>query len=393
MQRVAKSSSLLKIGADLATGILKFTLALLWVVPVSVYSGDYKCITNQGTLTITAYTGPGGGVTIPDRINGLAVTCIGNGAFLFCDNLTSVTIPQTVTTIGHYAFNCCCGLTTLNLPDNVTNVGDSAFQYCTGLTNVVIGKGVSSITRYEFDGCTSLASVTILPNITSIGDYAFRSCTSLTNVTIANTITNIGTFAFGFCSGLSCVSLPDSLYGIGDFVFYHCTNLINVTLGSGITNISSHMFDGCAYLRSLTIPSSITSIGDYAFSYCSSLTAVYFKGDAPLVDSPVFAGDDNVVVYYWPGSCGWSCSYAGCSALLWNVQTETCDFSLAVSNNEFGFNIIGPNNIAFVVEACTNLANPTWCSLQTIYIPGGRAHFSDPQSRNYPTRFYRIRTP
>ena len=386
MQPLTKVSLLPKrTGVDLTAVILKFMLLQLLVVPVGLHSADYICLTNHGTLTITGYAGSGGAVNIPARINGLPVTCIGNCAFLFCDNLTSVTIPETVTTIGHYAFNCCCGLTSLNIPDNVTNIGDSAFQYCTGLTTVTIGNGVSSIARYAFDGCTSLTSVTIPHNVTSIGDYAFRSCTSLTNVIMANSITNIGTFAFGFCSGLSCVSIPGSLWGIGDFMFYHCTNLINVAIGSGITNISSHMFDGCGNLRSITIPSSITGIEDYAFSYCSSLTAVYCKGDAPLVKAPVFAADEDVVVYYWPGSCGWSCSYAGCSTMPWNLQF--------ISGVEFGFSITGPNNFPVVVEACTNMANPTWCPLQTIYISGGTAYFSDPRSRNYPTRFYRIRTP
>ena len=33
--------------------------------------------TNNGTITITGYTGPGGAVTIPGTINGLPVTSIG----------------------------------------------------------------------------------------------------------------------------------------------------------------------------------------------------------------------------------------------------------------------------------------------------------------------------
>jgi hypothetical protein len=394
MQQVAAISSVPKRqGVRLTTRIVEFMLIQLWVLPVALHSADYACSTNHGTLTITCYTGSGGAVTIPSRINGLPVTGIGDCAFLFCDQLTSITLPETVTTIGHYAFTCCCGLTSLNIPDNVTNVGDRAFQYCTGLTNVTIGNGVSSITPYEFDGCTSLTAVEIPRNVTCIGDHAFRSCTSLTSVTLANNLTNIGTFAFGFCSGLTCVAIPGTLSQVGDFAFYHCTNLVNVTLGNGITNISSHMFDGCASLHSITIPSSVTSIDGYAFSYCGSLTAVYFKGDAPLVNSPVFDGDNNVVVYYWPGCCGWSCTYAGCSTMLWDLRAEVCDLRLETANDQFGFDITGPSNLFLVVESCTNLANSVWCPLQTIYLPGGTFHFTDPHLRNYPSRFYRIRTP
>ena len=39
----------------------------------------FNYVINDGTITITGYTGPGGRVIIPDAINGLAVTSIGNG--------------------------------------------------------------------------------------------------------------------------------------------------------------------------------------------------------------------------------------------------------------------------------------------------------------------------
>jgi hypothetical protein len=41
-----------------------------------VQAQDYAYTTNNGTITITKYIGPGGDVTIPSRINGLPVTSI-----------------------------------------------------------------------------------------------------------------------------------------------------------------------------------------------------------------------------------------------------------------------------------------------------------------------------
>ena len=46
-----------------------------------------------------------------------------------------------------------------------------------------------------------------------------------------------------------------------------------------------------------------------------------------------------------------------------------------------------------MVEACTNLANPTWAPLQTYTLTNGSLYFSDPDWTNYPARFYRIRSP
>lgn len=47
---------------------------------------------------------------------------------------------------------------------------------------------------------------------------------------------------------------------------------------------------------------------------------------------------------------------------------------------------------SLVVEAATNLANPVWQPLQTNALNNGSFPFTDPQSSNYPSRFYRVRT-
>ena len=46
-----------------------------------------------------------------------------------------------------------------------------------------------------------------------------------------------------------------------------------------------------------------------------------------------------------------------------------------------------------VVEACTNLAQPSWRPLQTNTLTADSLYLSDPRWTNYPTRFYRIRSP
>ena len=63
--------------------------------------------TYNGTITITGYSGPAYDVTIPGTINGLPVTSIGDHAFHYWHNLTSVTIPNSVTNIGDDAFSFC----------------------------------------------------------------------------------------------------------------------------------------------------------------------------------------------------------------------------------------------------------------------------------------------
>ena len=67
---------------------------LLLIIPAAQAQFTYN--NNSGTLTLTDYTGAGGAVTIPAAINGLTVTGISYEAFWGKEELTSVTIPDSV---------------------------------------------------------------------------------------------------------------------------------------------------------------------------------------------------------------------------------------------------------------------------------------------------------
>jgi len=79
--------------------------------------------------------------------------------------------------------------------------------------------------------------------------------------------------------------------------------------------------------------------------------------------------------------------------VLWNPLIQTAGAKFGVQSNQFGFNITGTNNFKVVVETCTNLANPVWTPLQTVTLTNGSVHFSDPQWKNYPTRYYGLGLP
>jgi hypothetical protein len=74
-------------------------------------------------------------------------------------------------------------------------------------------------------------------------------------------------------------------------------------------------------------------------------------------------------------------------------QVQTSYAGLGVRTNQFGFTIAGTCNTVVVVEASTNLANPTWSPLGTNTLIGGWWYFSDPQWTNYSSRFYRLYWP
>ena len=88
-------------------------------------SSDFEYRIMRGKVTITRLKNEKmqGEVVIPQIINGLPVTTIGNAAFKDCVNLTKMTIPPRVTEIGGYAFEGCCHLTIVSFSGSAIRFG------------------------------------------------------------------------------------------------------------------------------------------------------------------------------------------------------------------------------------------------------------------------------
>lgn len=139
--------------------------------------GNYKyIILEDGTVEISNYTGDDTEIEIPSAIDGKAVTSIGKYAFNWCDNLTTIIIPNSVISIENNAFNWCNNLTNITIPNSVTNIGGSAFEGCIKLESITIPDGVANIGDTAFYNCIAIKSVIIPKNVTTIGDASFGYC-------------------------------------------------------------------------------------------------------------------------------------------------------------------------------------------------------------------------
>ena len=221
-------------------------------------------------------------ITIPN-----SATSIGKNAFINCSGLKNITIGDNVTSIGFGAFSGCISLTGITIGDNVTEIGERAFFNCSSLESVTMGNNVTEIGVSAFEDCTSLTSITIPDGVTTMRERVLKSCSSLTSVIIGKGVTTIGNAAFGACVSLTSLEIPDNVTLIEEFAFYSCIGLISITLPNSITEIKENTFNGCENLISVTIPDSVTIIRERAFDSCG-LVSITIGNNVTTIENCAF---------------------------------------------------------------------------------------------------------
>lgn len=265
-------------------------------------------------IEISACDASATSVDIPDKIDGLPVTEIGNFAFYLVKNLAQVKISDSVTVIGQDAFYSCDALTSISIPGSVNEIKRMAFYDCSGLTSLTLGNGVENIGYAAFYGCTGLTSFSLPDSITGIGndafgstswydnqpdgsvyignvyyeykgdmpentkitikngtkvlaDNAFENLTVLTSAELPDSLEYIGTRSFTGCTGLTSMTIPDSVKGVGYEAFYGCSNISGtITLSKNCNIFEMDAFYKCSSLDALVFMNPQCEIGDSAYN-------------------------------------------------------------------------------------------------------------------------------
>ena len=241
-------------------------------------------------FSITAYSGGGGDIVLPDTYNGYPVNQIGESAFWFNNNVTSITIPESVTTLSYAAFSYCESLVSISLPSSISSVDACTFTGCANLTSVTISDGIDNISDDMFSGCSKLESISIPDSVTRIGDRAFWECDNLSYANIPDGVSYIGEYAFSECPKLTSVTIPDSVIKIGDEAFYGCASLKSINIPDGVTAINDWTFYNCVSLTSITIPDSVIGIGTAAFQNCTGLESITIPESVNIIGGSAFYG-------------------------------------------------------------------------------------------------------
>ncbi|WP_299125914.1 leucine-rich repeat domain-containing protein [uncultured Winogradskyella sp.] len=359
------------------------------VAPDNVEAIDYD-MTGGTVVDIPA--------TVSYSVTNYNVTSIGLGAFQ-SNQLTSVTIPNSITNIKDGAFNN-NPFTSIIIPESVTNIGSLAFAVNYLNTIVVLGTTPPTITtggggetfanssrpninlvitnnltdeyvtnpgalwtgfkmvfeatspttvevsNYDPANGTSVvipATVTagsIVFDVVKIDDSAFENI-GLTSVTIPDSVTSIGISAFN-TNNLTSVTIPDSVTLIGTTAF--ATNPItNLSLGANVTDIGIGAFVD-NNLSDVTIPSNVNFIGLLAFANNPLASVTSLATIPPTITTgtnDTFAFNrSNIHLHIPPGTLGVYVTDPGALWTGFNPVTEdanlgTSDFELANAINVY----------------------------------------------------------
>lgn len=189
--------------------------------------------TKQQEATILRCFGSEPSLSLPDKIDGFPVTCLGPACFAedpalmeHSDSLHLVnrippdptatgnrilkhlTLPAPLRQIAPRSLAGCSALLRLELPPNVNMLGTHVFDHCRALSRVLLPSGLSMLPDYAFADCRSLESLTIPPSVTAIGSQCFYNCTNLQTMELPHTLQTIGSGIFMNCSRLHTLSIP-----------------------------------------------------------------------------------------------------------------------------------------------------------------------------------------
>ena len=321
---------------------------------------DVLIVSGEGVIPDHQYVSvPGPGVNSPwwalwgNSITKIVVcegiTSIGEYAFAYLDQLTSVSIPASVMNIGYYAFANCTSLSEVvnacpipqdgDIPtvfsgagiggcrllvpaasvelyrsttawDNFLILGIYETESLTWLVHdgVLIIRGFGDMPEYDVDHPAPwleqmelITSIDIGYGVTNISAYAFRNLYYAASVSISETVTSIGYGAFYNCISLASVTFPNSLTYIGYAAFRNCTGLTSVTFPNSLNTLEVEAFWGCHGLTTVTIPPSVTGINNTAFLNCSGLFEINVdvnNNAYTSIDGVLFTKDETLLLIY-----------------------------------------------------------------------------------------------
>jgi hypothetical protein len=188
-----------------------------------------------------------------------------------------------------------------------------AFVFCTELTTITIPASVTNIEDRAFNGCFNLIGITV--------DANNPAYCSVDGILYNKDKTTLLQFPPGKAGAFV---IPNSVTEIVPLALWNCPYLTGVKIPEGIKSIDQEEFAACRNLATVIVPASVTNIGPNAFNSCISMRGIYFYGNAPNYGEPwrdgiakILGGLDTGTIYYVPGTTGWGATFGGHPTAPW----------------------------------------------------------------------------
>lgn len=156
--------------AAFVEGLSESSLTEIKVDPENPYFSekDGVVFSKDGTKLIVFPSGRSGDYQIPD-----GTVSVGDYAFYYCVNVSSITVPGSVRSLGEGAFGNCSSLTKTVLNEGLEEIGEYAFQSSSGIRDIIIPASVKSVGKNGL--ClSSECRIRVLSTDTVWADDAFR---------------------------------------------------------------------------------------------------------------------------------------------------------------------------------------------------------------------------
>ena len=242
---------------------------------------ELYCLNDAGNEIIGLNYDPLDSVVIPDLINGISITKLGEGVFADTD-IKKITLPNSITDIENEVFRNCAKLENVLMSLQTKNIGTNAFEGCGLLNYIYIDKELSTIGNGAFVGCNNL-EIYVDPNSA--------------NFSVENNILYNKDKTKIIASGKvpQSVIIPETVTEIAPYAFYGNTNLDSLYFYSyDVPNMDTSSFANTLFTAYVPY----ISQGDYAVEFDNGKVTIAFVQNAihyisenqVIAEQPVYYG-------------------------------------------------------------------------------------------------------